>query len=69
MLKKRYGRLEKNGINNCQEITIMGKVRAHSTCRTITSWDLKVMRNEIYARLGYIFKTDDMKNYFNEQNW
>ena len=35
----------------------------------LTSWDLKVMRNEIYARLGYIFKTDDMKNYFNEQNW
>ncbi|MFB9079412.1 YARHG domain-containing protein [Flavobacterium procerum] len=35
----------------------------------LTSWDLKVMRNEIYARHNYIFKTDDMKNYFNQQNW
>jgi hypothetical protein len=35
----------------------------------LTSWDLKIMRNEIYARRGYIFKTDDMKNYFNQQRW
>lgn len=27
------------------------------------------MRNEIFARHGYIFKTDDMRQYFNSQNW
>lgn len=35
----------------------------------LTPWDLKVMRNEIYARHGYIFKTKDMINYFAAQVW
>ncbi|RRJ90099.1 YARHG domain-containing protein [Paenimyroides tangerinum] len=35
----------------------------------LNSFDLKVMRNEIYARHGYIFKTQEMKDYFNEQDW
>ncbi len=35
----------------------------------MSNWDLKVMRNEIYARHGYVFITDDMKNYFNRQEW
>lgn len=30
---------------------------------------LKIMRNEIYARHGYIFQTADMKNYFAAQPW
>ncbi len=32
-------------------------------------WDLKIMRNEIFARHGYIFKTQDMKSYFESQSW
>ena len=31
--------------------------------------DLKIMRNEIYARYGYIFKTSDMKEHFESQSW
>jgi hypothetical protein len=31
--------------------------------------DKKIMRNEIYARHGYIFQTEDMRNYFNNQSW
>jgi YARHG domain-containing protein len=31
--------------------------------------ELKIMRNEIYARHGYIFKTDDMRAYFSRQSW
>lgn len=31
--------------------------------------ELRIIRNEIYARHGYIFKTDDMKAYFNKQTW
>jgi hypothetical protein len=27
------------------------------------------MRNEIFARHGYIFKTNDMKLYFESQAW
>jgi hypothetical protein len=32
-------------------------------------WQLGIMRSEIYARYGYIFKTETMKNYFNRQPW
>lgn len=31
--------------------------------------DLKIMRNEIFARHGYIFKTSEMKSYFSTQSW
>jgi uncharacterized membrane protein len=32
-------------------------------------YELKIMRNEIFARHGYIFKTDDMRTYFNNTSW
>jgi small-conductance mechanosensitive channel len=35
----------------------------------LTSRDLKIMRNEIFARHGYIFKTPDMINHFSNQSW
>lgn len=34
-----------------------------------TSEDLRLMRNEIYARHGYNFKQKDMRYYFEEQPW
>ena len=34
-----------------------------------SAWDLKVMRNEIFARYGYRFKSEDMRGYFNKQEW
>lgn len=34
-----------------------------------TSYELKIMRNEIFARHGYIFNTDDMRRYFSQQSW
>ena len=37
--------------------------------RNKSRWQLKIMRNEIYARHGYIFQTQEMKNYFNNQSW
>ena len=30
---------------------------------------LRIMRNEIYARHGYIFKSDDLRRYFESQPW
>ena len=32
-------------------------------------WELKIMRNEIFARYGYKFKTEEMRDYFNKQKW
>ena len=31
--------------------------------------DIKIMRNTIFAMHGYIFKTEDMKEYFSKQSW
>jgi len=35
----------------------------------ISKEDLKVMRNEIFARHGFVFKTPEMKSYFATQSW
>jgi len=35
----------------------------------MSKYDLKIMRNEIFARHGYIFKTPEMKSYFSAQSW
>lgn len=40
-----------------------------SDMRGLTKWDLKIMRNEIYARHGYIFKTQEMIDYFFGHSW
>lgn len=40
-----------------------------SDLRSLTKQDLKIMRNEIYARHGYKFKTSEMINYFLKQSW
>jgi len=34
-----------------------------------SSTKLSIMRNEIYARHGLIFKSASLKNYFSKQNW
>jgi hypothetical protein len=31
--------------------------------------DKKIMKNEIFARYGYIFTDNEMKSYFSEQKW
>lgn len=31
--------------------------------------DLRLARNEIYARYGHVFNSKDLKNYFNSQSW
>ncbi len=40
-----------------------------SELRNLSNEDLKIMRNEIFARHGYIFKTNDMRTYFQNQDW
>ncbi|MBE2218587.1 MAG: YARHG domain-containing protein [Ignavibacteria bacterium] len=35
--------------------------------KNLNEWELKVMRNEIYAQHGYIFKTEVLKKYFSAQ--
>lgn len=34
-----------------------------------TSKELRIMRNEIYARHGYIFQSKDLREYFSSKSW
>jgi len=45
------------------------RILTSSELAGLSKWELKVMRNEIFARHGYIFKTAEMKNYFSKQSW
>jgi hypothetical protein len=45
------------------------RVLTHNNLVSMSKWQLKIMRNEIYARHGYIFKIAELKNYFNKQSW
>ncbi|MDQ3020627.1 MAG: YARHG domain-containing protein [Bacteroidota bacterium] len=40
-----------------------------SDLKDLSTEELKILRNEIYARHGYIFKTADMKTYFSGKSW
>lgn len=35
----------------------------------LSKQELRIMRNEIYARRGYIFKSKDLREYFSKQTW
>lgn len=35
----------------------------------LNCWELRVLRNAIYAYHGYIFKSDDLRRFFNGCSW
>ncbi len=41
----------------------------YSDIANLNPYELKIMRNEIFARHGYIFNTKEMAQYFNQQSW
>lgn len=49
---------------------IMDKVILdYSQIEGLSKEELRVLRNEIYARHGHIFKSQDLREYFNRFNW
>lgn len=40
-----------------------------NSIKGLSSADLRIMRNEIFARHGYIFQTDEMRDYFSTKHW
>lgn len=42
---------------------------AKDELRKYSKQDLKLMRNEIYARYGYIFSSTDLKTHFEKKKW
>ena len=75
--KEKIKTLEKiEWFNLSGNVNIKGKYQFASTQLLIdgilynyTPFQLKIMRNEIFARHGYIFKTDKMREYFKKQDW
>ena len=49
--------------------TIRGRLVRRDEIKTFSLDELGYLRNEFYARKGYIFKTDKMKSYFSKQAW
>ena len=53
------------------------KILPESSCRLLrkneltnyTPKELRLMRNEIFADHGYIFKSEDLRNFFLEKDW
>ncbi len=45
------------------------KKLTHKDLQVINSKRLSFVRNQFFARKGYIFKTDKMKNYFGNKEW
>lgn len=41
----------------------------YADIQNLSNVDLRIMRNEIFARHGYIFKSEDLIQYFNQQSW
>lgn len=41
----------------------------YSDVANLSASELRIMRNEIYARHGYIFSSDDLKQHFSAESW
>ena len=50
-------------------LAIRGREVRRDEIKTFSLDELGFLRNEFYARKGYIFKTDKMKSYFSKQAW
>ncbi|MCQ2243790.1 MAG: YARHG domain-containing protein [Bacteroidaceae bacterium] len=41
----------------------------HDDCAYQDAWTLRIWRNAIYARHGYIFKSNDLYSFFRQYSW
>ena len=70
----RYSLLEDNA--KAERVVLPGKYTFASekelTKEMLSNYNkeqLRIIRNEIFARYGYIFKSNDLKKYFGQQSW
>lgn len=61
--KSPYGEVDKNLVE------YPFKDRYEWRDKNLSKQTLRLMRNEIYARHGYIFKDIELQNYFSKQSW
>ena len=68
----RNQRVQSNAMANSPSVRFPNTSERLLTKRELSRysrWELKIMRNEIFAKYGYIFKSEDLRNYFNKQSW
>jgi len=56
--------LEKN-----EETALFNEIIPESHLTELNKEDLRIYRNTIYAKYGYIFKTKDLREYFSQFSW
>lgn len=56
-------------IDNVNEIMNQVLSGNESILKNYTPFELRIIRNTIYAEKGYIFQSGDLKNYFEEKSW
>ena len=49
--------------------TLSNRLLTENDLRGLSKQELRILRNEIFARHGYIFQTQEMKTYFQNQSW
>jgi hypothetical protein len=45
------------------------RVLSEDDIDTLPKWKLRIARNEIYGRHGYVFKSKDLQIYFSSKSW
>ncbi|XME02624.1 YARHG domain-containing protein [Lachnospiraceae bacterium C1.1] len=60
-----------NGVNSGDYILFDSDKKYYdkATIQSMTKDELRLARNEIYARHGRMFKADDLQSYFNSKSW
>lgn len=48
---------------------VMQRELTESDLNGLSQWQLKLLRNEVFARHGYIFQTADMQQVFSQYSW
>ena len=48
---------------------VMQRELTESDLNGLSQWQLKLLRNEVFARHGYIFQTTDMQLVFSQYSW
>ena len=52
-----------------QEVFTESPILGNIMVKTLNQQTLRLMRNEVFARHGYIFNDTELKNYFTSQSW
>ena len=57
-----------SGVSNLSS-ALSTRLLTEDDLRGMSKVELRILRNEIYARHGYIFKSQDLRNYFSAKDW